>query len=1107
MGITVVSSSANHRRIARGREWLEARAPAEQVLIIGATLGAANEVARSLAQTKGASFGYHRMTLGQLAAALARPALAAQRTVPLGPLGIEAVTNRAVHKLSEVGALGRYAKLMNGPGFACAIANVITELRLEQIAPDALAGVVSDLRPLLQAYEGELLGHGFTDWPGVLHFAVAAATDRGCRHQLLGLPTLLLDVPVTTASDLALVRALCSRTPEMLVTVPANDAMTHARLRTGFGAEIVDLDSLPAYRSALQLEGGGSLLRLQRHLFNDVSSAPEAQLDDQVVIFSAPGESRECVEIVRRVFALAQEGIAFDRMAVLLRSPREYRSHLEEAFGRANVPVYFARGAVRPDPAGRAFHALLCCAAENLSARRFAEYLSLSQVPDSKPDGSPPDPVAPTERWVAPDQDLIPRAVAEALSAETLPQNVPGASSDPDKDPVIAGQLRAPRRWERLLVEVAVIGGRERWRKRIDGFAGELRSRLTEIEDENEAKGAAVRRTLEDLEAFGHYALPLIKSLDALPKSATWGEWLDHLGALATRALREPQRVLSVLSELSPMAAVGPVTLSDVLLVISDLLLEIGVPPPAQRYGAVFVGPVEAARGMSFDTVFIPGLAERLFPRKIVEDPIILDTLRSKLNAGLATNEQRLAQERLALCIAVGVAERRLYLSYPRLDLQQGRPRVPSFYALEAVRAAEGRLPDFAELERRAEAESSARIGWPAPEEPAKAIDHAEYDLAVLARFLNTDPGQSQGTARYLLTTNSYLGRALRTRWQKWSAQWTPADGLVKVSAASQSAIAKHALGMRSYSPTALQNYAACPYKFFLQAIHRLAPREVPEAIDELDPLQRGSLIHEIQFELFERLKEASLLPISRQNLERVGTTLDEVIEEAARQFYSDLAPAIDRVWDDGIDSIRVDLREWLRRASEDDSGYVPWRFELSFGLADSGAQRRQADPHSTPKPVDLDCGIQLRGSIDLVERHSSGHIRISDHKTGKANGEDGQIIAGGKSLQPALYALVAEKLFRGELKVDCGRLYFCTSAGGFSEITVPLDRQTRSSIAQVAEIIGAGLDEPFLPAAPAERQCARCDYQPVCGPYEELRTRRKPKRQLAPLLKLRDMP
>jgi hypothetical protein len=181
---------------------------------------------------------------------------------------------------------------------------------------------------------------------------------------------------------------------------------------------------------------------------------------------------------------------------------------------------------------------------------------------------------------------------------------------------------------------------------------------------------------------------------------------------------------------------------------------------------------------------------------------------------------------------------------------------------LEAVRAAEGRLP--IDLDRRAEAESSARIGWPAPDNPAEAIDHAEYDLAILARFLNSDPSQSQGAARYLLTTNSYLGRALRTRWQKWSSQWTPADGLIKASPASRIAIARHALGRRSYSPTALQNYAACPYKFFLQAIHRLAPREVPEAIDELDPLQRGSLIHEIQFELFERLRAANLLPMQR---------------------------------------------------------------------------------------------------------------------------------------------------------------------------------------------------------------------------------------------------
>ena len=48
-------------------------------------------------------------------------------------------------------------------------------------------------------------------------------------------------------------------------------------------------------------------------------------------------------------------------------------------------------------------------------------------------------------------------------------------------------------------------------------------------------------------------------------------------------------------------------------------------------------------------------------------------------------------------------------------------------------------------------------------------------------------------------------------------------------------------------------------------------------------------------------MRAADLLPISRRNLERVQVNmLDEVIEEVARQFYADLAPAIDRVWDDG---------------------------------------------------------------------------------------------------------------------------------------------------------------------------------------------------------------
>ena len=155
------------------------------------------KITRSLIQEKRAAFGYHRQSWGQFASALARPLLTVQRTVPLGGLGIQAVANRAIHKLSQVGGLGRYADLTSGPGFGRAIANIVAQLRLEQIGPDALTLLAPDVRSLLQAYERELAEHGFTDWPGILRAAASAATDPGSRNRLLGIPTLLLDVPLT----------------------------------------------------------------------------------------------------------------------------------------------------------------------------------------------------------------------------------------------------------------------------------------------------------------------------------------------------------------------------------------------------------------------------------------------------------------------------------------------------------------------------------------------------------------------------------------------------------------------------------------------------------------------------------------------------------------------------------------------------------------------------------------------------------------------------------------------------------------------------------------------------------------------------------------------
>ena len=125
-----------------------------------------------------------------------------------------------------------------------------------------------------------------------------------------------------------------------------------------------------------------SWTRLRRHLFQS-GRAAGAERGTDVVFFSAPGEGREAVEVARYVLDEARRGVRFDEMAVLLRSPREYLGLLEHAFARAGISASFGRGTRRPHPAGRALLALLSCADENLSANRFAEYLSLAQVPDA----------------------------------------------------------------------------------------------------------------------------------------------------------------------------------------------------------------------------------------------------------------------------------------------------------------------------------------------------------------------------------------------------------------------------------------------------------------------------------------------------------------------------------------------------------------------------------------------------------------------------------------------------------------------------------------------------------------------------------------------------
>jgi CRISPR/Cas system-associated exonuclease Cas4 (RecB family) len=1107
----LITSPVASQRLARAEAWLAARPRGEEVLILGASHEAATDLTRRVAKQHGASFGWYRATLGRVAAALAGPELSARGIAAAGALPLEAICARVVDTLSRSGELGRLSAVEDFPNLPRALARTIAEVRLAGLDPARLRGDgTEELARVHQAYEAELERARIADRALLLKIAalVVNSVNDGTRAlgaasglgPIVGRPLLLVDVAVTTALERDLVAALAALAPAVMATVPAGDEQSLRYLREALGvapeAAAVQIDD-PAKAPSLR--------RLQTYLFAE-GPAPIGTLDGEVTFLSAPGESRECVEIARLAQQEAARGVPFDRMAILLRAPLPYRAHLEEALRRAGIPAHFARGSVRPDSGGRAFVALLACGAEKLSARRFAEYLSLGQVPEPTIEGAPPRAIPEADRWVPPDDEIVRTAVVRGASFDALDGPIATeerfvAAGPPSVGPRgPTGTLPAPRRWEQLLIESAVLGGLDRWTTRLDGLQRKLTKELAGLEGQEPLQDR-VRRSLVDLGALRRFALPLLRELSMLPARASWGEWTERLSALATRALRSPDRVLAALAELRSLAAVGPVTLDEIRLVLGRRLTDLVVLPEARAGGHIFVAPVDAARGLSFDVVFVPGLAEKLFPQKVSEDPILLDRARRAL--GLDTNEQRVEQERLALRIAVGAACERIVLSYPRVDMDQSRPRVPSFYGLEVIRAAEGKLPGFDELARRAELHGgAARIGWPAPARLRDAIDEAEYDLALLETLFHRPEAETVGSAHYLLGANPHLARALRFRARRWNVKkWMSSDGLIDPSVAARAALSKHSLKERAYSATALQTFSTCPYKFLLYAIHRLTPREAPEPIEELGPRERGALVHEVLYEVLDTLRADGALPITRENLDGASRRLDTVLAKTAERYRDELAPAIDRVWKDGIDSVLADLREWLRRASED-GAWTPLRFELSFGLRD----RESRDQSSREASVELDCGIHLRGSIDLVEQDASGALRATDYKTGRAQVSGGKaIVNGGRTLQPVLYALALEKLCP-EARIEAGRLYYCTSAGGFEEVPIPLDEPARNSADTVARVIGKALSEGFLPAAPDTGACEYCEYRSVCGPYEELRTGRKSPERLHDLRALRKL-
>ena len=244
------------------------------------------------------------------------------------------------------------------PGFSKALARTLHELRLAGIAPVRLkpdpadAGVEdqaddvtadgetdagdkanADIGRLLARVEEQLARAGVDDRAAL--FRVAAEACRAGAVRWAESPIVLLDVPIDSRAEQEFVAALVERSPDVLATVPDGDHFARAALVElgGQVEEIREVSRVESSGSTLARQTFPDLPVLRSHIFSK-EPPPARERAGDVRLFSAPGEGREAVEIVRRVLDEAARGVPFDEMAVCLRTPQSV-SRLARARVRA----------------------------------------------------------------------------------------------------------------------------------------------------------------------------------------------------------------------------------------------------------------------------------------------------------------------------------------------------------------------------------------------------------------------------------------------------------------------------------------------------------------------------------------------------------------------------------------------------------------------------------------------------------------------------------------------------------------------------------------------------------------------------------------------------
>jgi RecB family exonuclease len=811
--------------------------------------------------------------------------------------------------------------------------------------------------------------------------------------------------------------------------------------------------------------------RLTSALFEAPDSASAAAPDSKISWITAPGEASEVRSIARLVLKEARAGVAFDDMAVALPQADVYAPILVDVFSRAKIP--FKLHPSLPLASGRIARSfLLLLGSRGFDRGALLEFLTFAPVPlaDKTQDPDPPHPSV----------------------------------------------------FDQITRELKVVSGIDRFQKALDHFIREeSKAPLPLSPGHRSSRDRRVKaaRSLLTLVEKLHESLAF--TADTLPLDA----WSGKLIALCNEWIRpaseieetERELVCETLEEIGALSAVSsPVAFDRVLSVIEAQFDRKRRPLEERSRVGVHVGSPEALSGGRFRFVAILGLVEGRFPGVFRPDPFLLDPERKALideaalvpppkavaqlslfdepapsgapasGPGLPLTDTRVARTRRLFSRTLAQAEETLVLSYPRADEQTGRERLPSLFLMAALQAFRGRTVNADDLHKIVTEDEDGRADMDL------TLDLGERDTEVVARY-------GLQAVSWLETDRPFLRAAHELSRGRSAKRLSPYDGLVGREGSDPDPRLDPVKSGQAISASRIAAFGECGFRYFLRYVLKLEPAIEPEERRKLDPLEKGTLFHEVAERFLRERRDQGALPIRNTAEERAR--LLALGDERLEAWVEGSPPRLVLLWRAEKKVFSSLLTDWLAREAENyrTKKTTPAHFEVSFGLPHRHAATNE--PHrDLPVEIPLDDGsvLKISGQIDRIDRvdpADGGGLVLRDYKTGKAPlDNDASLFKGGRQLQIPFYILAAQEIFPGEKVVEAFLDYVNAGRQVAFSPAKATSATFRALLLRIADLMGHGV---FMQEPSA---CTFCDFKAVCGPNPVLESRKRRRRLHDPL-------